>query len=230
VSSRFVILAPCSKSWSDLTGEGRRRFCSECQTHIHALEQYSDAEIEDLRRESGGHLCGYMAGESLPPPRSRRAVLMGALLTAISPLMAQSGRVRVRVMDAAGAVIPGAEVLLSGVLVGRADQRGEIVLMGLPIGESQLTVTRSGFKNLPLVITIRNADELNVDAKMEVGPFMMGLFVEARQPQVSTEPPPEDLNTILPPPKMVAVPPPPIEPPSQVSSPKKNRKRWRIFR
>jgi hypothetical protein len=155
---------------------------------------------------------------------------MGALLTAISPLMAQSGRVRVRVMDATGAIIPGAEVLLSGVLVGRADQTGEILLTGLPIGESQLTVTRPGFKNLPLVVTIRNADELNVDAKMEVSPFMMGVFVEARQPLVSSEPPPADLNTIFPPPKMVAVPPPPVEPSSQVSSPKKNRKRWLIFR
>lgn len=156
-------------------------------------------------------------------------MLMGAFLTAISPLMAQSGRVRIRVMDYAGAVIPGAEVLLFGVLVGVADETGQIALTSPPIGESQLTVTRPGFKNLPLIVTVRNGDELNIDAKMQVGPFVMGVFVEARR-QVSVEPPPEDLSTILPPPKMVAVPLAPIEPPSQVSPPKKNRRHWRIFR
>jgi hypothetical protein len=173
-------------------------------------------EIDKLRRESPNRLCGYLAGESLPQPRSRRAVLLGALLTAVSPLMAQSGRVRIRVTDLTGTVIPGAEASLLGIdekliLAGRADKAGEIVLTGLPIGDSRITLTCPGFKNLPLVVTIRNADELNVDAKLEVGPVTMGIFLDA-------------------PHKTVTAPTPQVEPPSQVSQPKTNRKRWWIFR
>jgi hypothetical protein len=156
-------------------------------------------------------------------------VLAGALLTAISPLMAQSGRVRIRVTDATGGKIPGAEASLLGngdkLTVGRADAAGEIVLTGLPIGESRITLSHPGFKSLPLVVTIGNSDELNVDAKMEVGPFTMGVIVEAQLPPPSTEPPAENLNSIIPQ-HEVAVPPPPVELSVQASQPKRKRKRW----
>jgi|SRR5579872_435195 len=153
-----------------MQGEGRKRFCPNCQTYVHAIEQYSLKEIECLG-ESAGRLCGYIAGESLAQPRSRRAMLVAALLTAISPLMAQSGRARIRVTDASGVVIQGAEAYMTGkdqepILI-RANEAGEILLANLPIGDSRITVTHPGFKNLPVIVTIRNADELRVDAKLE---------------------------------------------------------------
>ena len=55
----------------------------------------------------------------------------------------------------------------------RANNDGEIVLTDLPIGDSLITVTHAGFKNLPLVVTIRNADELEVAAKLEAGVEML---------------------------------------------------------
>ena len=69
--------------------------------------------------------------------------------------MAQSGRVRIRVMDVTGAVIPGAEASLPGpdektILAGRTNKDGEIVLVGLPIGDSRVTVTSPGFKTCRL--------------------------------------------------------------------------------
>ncbi len=181
VAQQFTILNPCSKRWPELAGEGRTRFCPACETFIHALEQYSDKEIEDLRRESGGRLCGYLAAEFLPPPRSRRAVLLGALLTAASPVMAQSGRVRIRVTDAMGAVVPGAVASLFGTdrkvaLTGRADEAGEIVLTGVPMKVSEVRVTHPGFKIFSLVgVPNLNADELKLDVKLEAGGEVMGV-------------------------------------------------------
>ena len=175
MSARFAILNSCQKRWSDLEGNGRKRFRDECQTYVHALEQYSTREIDDLRRESSGRVCGLLTGESLPEPPSRRAVLVGALLTAVSPLMAQSGRVRIRVTDITGAVVPQAEAsVLQGEFdyvasSGKANEEGEIILPDLPMGELRLKVSCPGFNNFSKIITIRNSDELKIDAKLEVG-------------------------------------------------------------
>lgn len=186
MSSRFVILTQCSTHWSVLTCDGHKHFCRACQTQIHGIELYSDEEIDRLRLESPGPLCGYVAGESLSLPRSRRAVLAGALLTAISPLFAQSGRVRIRVTDASGGAIAGAEGAVldkdgNPIVTGIANESGDIVLTGLPIGDSRITVTKMGFKNLPLTVTIRNSDETKIDATLEVGPVTMGIILPTKK-------------------------------------------------
>lgn len=200
VAERFAILNPCSKRWQDLTGEGRKRFCPNCQTYIHAIEQYSAEEIEDLRRESLGRLCGYLKGESVLQPRSQRAVLVGAALTVISPLMAQSGQVRIRVMDLRGAAIPSAEASILGndgnpALTGRANQLGEIVLTGLPIGDSKVRVTCAGFMTLPRIVTIRNSDEVKVDARLGIGWVGVGTVVELEPVRPASVEPPRKSST-----------------------------------
>ena len=171
---RFRITQPCARRWSDLPGDEQKRFCPDCQTHVHALDQLSPQQIESLRQESAGHLCGYLTGEPLVQQRSRRAVLIGAMLTAISPLMAQSGRLRIRVMDERGGLIPNAEVSLLGkdekpVLTERANQAGEVVLTSLPIGDSRVGVSVRGFRPLSLTVTIRGSEELSVDARLLLG-------------------------------------------------------------
>ena len=120
MSSRFSLPNPCHKNWDDLRGNGRERFCEECQTPVYAKERYSAEEWERIWAESGRHVCGMLDGTSAPAPRSRRAVLAGALLTAISPLMAQAGRVRVRVTDLADGIVPGAEVSLVALTISRS--------------------------------------------------------------------------------------------------------------
>jgi hypothetical protein len=237
VAERFAIPNPCSRNWSDLAGEGRKRFCPDCQTYIHAIEQYSAEEIQNLRLESPGRLCGYLAGESPLLPRSRRAVLVGAALTVISPLMAQSGRLRIRVTDRTGAVIPSAEASTLGkdgepTLTERANRFGEIIFTGLPVGDLNVKVSCAGFKALPLVVTIRNSGEVKVDAMLDIGTVVMGIFIESGRVQPAPiEPPPEKLDLEFPP-KMLDVPlPTPAEAPAQPSTPKKERKRWwMIFR
>lgn len=152
--------------------------------------------------------------------------------------MAQSGRVRIRVTDATGAVIgerPEASLLgndAKPILTAHANEVGEIVLTGLPIGDSRITVTWPGFKNSSRIVTIRNADELKIDATLEIG--TVGTYIELEPDRgvepARIEPPREDLNSI-PPPKMIEMPSSiPGDPPSKIPSPKRNRKRWWIFR
>lgn len=172
VSASFAILNPCAKRWTDLSGDGRKRFCDECQTYVHALDQYSVQEFEELKRNSG-RVCGFLAGESLPEPRSRRAILIGAFLTAISPLMAQSGRIRIRVTDVTGAVVPDSVASLLGedgkpIRTAYANETGEIEFADLPMGNSRFIVQRPGFKRLPLTVTVRSGDEIKVQAQLEV--------------------------------------------------------------
>src|SRR5579862_1965377 len=108
MSSRFTIANPCSKKWTDLPGDGRERYCDACRKSVHAIAEYSREERDQIWRNSCGQVCAFLSGESVPVPRSRRAILAGALLTAISPLMAQAGRVRIRVIDKNGGAIPTA--------------------------------------------------------------------------------------------------------------------------
>jgi len=185
VAARFAILNPCPKRWSDLTGEGRKRFCQDCQTDIHALDQYSADEIETLKRESG-RLCGYLVGESLTPPRSRRAVLVGALLTVISPLLAQSGRVRFRVTDETGAVVQGAEISLlnkenEASLTLHADSAGTAVFTGLPMGVARFTVASPGFPTIPVTVTISSSKEVKVWATLRLPPVGEVISAPARK-------------------------------------------------
>ena len=240
VAPRFVILNPCPKRWTDLTATNptaRTRFCPDCQTQIHDLNRYSPQELADLRRASPGRLCGYLAREQsyITPPRSRRAMLLAAFLTAISPLIAQSGKVRIRVMDPSGARIPAAEISLLGdgpdrdgktLQIVSTDAIGEAVITGLPMGDSSVRMIKPGFRNLMLLITVKNGEEQQIDATMEVNQGIMGVFVELKFPldPVPIDSAPRDL-----PPNSsrtsTAIP-PPIPP---KATPKKKHKRWWPF-
>jgi len=126
-------------------------------------------------------------GTSVPVPRSRRAVPAGALLTAMSPLMAQAGRIRVRVTDPTDGVVPGAEISLVGadykpVQTQRADRVGEAAFTGLPMGNCRIVVSSPGFKTKSVSVVIQNGEELRVEARLEIGAITMGTIVEAMQP------------------------------------------------
>jgi len=230
VSGPFAILNPCAKRWTNLSGDSRKRFCDECQKFVYAIDQYSGPEIDDLRRNSA-RVCGLITGESLPAPRSRRAILVGALLTTISPLMAQSGRVRVRVTDSTGAGLFGAEVSLLGPdgkpqRTETADANGDVVLTDLPIGDLELSITCRGFNLRRLTVIVRSSDEVRVDAKLEVG--FVGEIVEVYPKSVNNSgspgmmPLPSELD---PPPETVHV----FHDRFNTGSPRPKRRWWHIF-
>jgi hypothetical protein len=174
MSSGFVIPTPCSKRWTDLHGDGRQRYCDACGNNVYAIEEYRPEEWERIWRESEGRACGFLAGETPAEPRTRRAMLAGVLLTAISPLLAQSGRVRIRVTDASGAVIQGAEVSLLGVddkpmRTERTNAAGEVAWTTLPLGNCHFLVDMTGFERPRLTVTLHNGDEVKVDAILQLG-------------------------------------------------------------
>ena len=92
-----AIVDPCPLSWNGMEGGARRRFCDQCQLHVHNLSEMDDRERKTLFA-SGGHVCvTYFvdaAGQMIT--RARRHWLSGffprmrtaafALLASILPL------------------------------------------------------------------------------------------------------------------------------------------------
>jgi Carboxypeptidase regulatory-like domain len=148
--------------------------------------------------------------------------------------MAQAGRVRIRVTDASGAVVSGAEASLLGSdgkpkRTVKANAEGEIVLSDLPIGDSRLRVIAQGFYTLPLTVTVHNADEIRIEAKLVIGTVGTTVFVEPVQ--VDTNQDARPLPILDPPqPRAVLVPIPSVTP-VEVAKPSLPKRRWwHIFR
>src|ERR1700684_2502553 len=104
--------------------------------------------------------------------RRSRAILVGALLAAVTPLWAQTGRVRIRVIDPRGLVVPAATVSLVGVddqpirtMV--ANDTGESVWTDLPLGFSRLRVAAPVFSPRLLTVTVTKGEDQKLDARLE---------------------------------------------------------------
>jgi hypothetical protein len=101
--------------------------------------------------------------------------LAGALLTAVSPLLAQSGRVRFRVTDPVGARVSGAEISLVDkdekvLLTEHTDSAGTAVFTGVPMGVAQFIVASPGFNSTPVTVTISSGKkEVKVWATLTAG-------------------------------------------------------------
>lgn len=159
----WTIPNPCSKRFADMAGDERRRYCETCGKFVHAVERYSDAELAALRP-----FCGYIGGTTEGPKQGRRAMLAGALLTTIAPLLAQDGQFVIAVKDATGAGVPYAEVTVGERKV-KADEAGVASLSGLPVGRQEVRVIVPGFRTWRGVYTIANGAPARVEAVLEVG-------------------------------------------------------------
>lgn len=52
------IASPCPVRWSDMRGDEKRRFCAQCQTHVHKLSELSTREaVALLRAEDTARPC-----------------------------------------------------------------------------------------------------------------------------------------------------------------------------
>jgi len=184
MGGKFAILNPCPKKWADLEGDGRARFCGTCKTHVHSIAAYSLEEWNRLWRESNGHVCGFL-GESPAPPRSRRAILVGALLTAVSPLFAATGRVRFRVLDVTDDPLPKTSISLldrdnKTVQSAETNESGEAVLTGLPMGDLRFSLTNPGFQTCQLTLTLRNGKEMKVQVLLWIPVVGTTIEVQAK--------------------------------------------------
>lgn len=48
---------PCTKRWSELVGDEKRRFCSECSLHVTNLSALTRAEATDFLSAREGRVC-----------------------------------------------------------------------------------------------------------------------------------------------------------------------------
>jgi hypothetical protein len=97
--------------------------------------------------------------------------------------MAQTGRVRIRVTDPIGGVIPTAQALLLGSdskpsRTAQANEAGEIVLTDLPFGDCRIAVVAPGFSTRTLTVTLRNGDEEKIETALDFG--LVGEFVSVK--------------------------------------------------
>ena len=101
-------------------------------------------------------------------------MLAGALLTAVSPLMAQNGRIRVRITDASGAAVAGANGRLldsdgTTVQTALSGKSGELSFAGLSSAQWRINVISVGFKTFKVLTNLWYSKEIIIDARLEVG-------------------------------------------------------------
>ncbi len=159
---------PCGRSWAAMEGDERRRFCGTCGKFVYAAKAYPEAELAGR--------CVYLGGETQAAASSRRMVVAGAVLTAISPLLAQDGRIRVEVTDASGAAVGAAEVA-SGEWRAKADKEGVAMITGLRVGRHTVTVSSPGFKRWTGALNVTNGGEQRLEARLEVGSVGGGMVI-----------------------------------------------------
>lgn len=51
------IRKPCPKSWGELIGDGKQRFCDACSLHVHDAAQLTRDEASDLVASAGERVC-----------------------------------------------------------------------------------------------------------------------------------------------------------------------------
>lgn len=166
----WTIPNPCPKRFSEMAGDARRRYCGDCGKFVHAVELYSEAELAAM-----GPICGYIGGTTEGPRQGRRAMLAGALLTTIAPLLAQEGQFVILVKDASGAGVADALVAV-GERKGKTDKAGIASFIGLPVGRQEVRVEMAGFQTWRGAYTITNGAPARVEAVLEVG--SLGEYVE----------------------------------------------------
>jgi hypothetical protein len=187
----FVIVQPCEqRTWQELPGDDRRRFCDVCGHHIYAVNRYSTGELAALREAGGGKLCG-MVG---PTPRPRRRWVVLGLLSAVRVVFGQSARVRFVLTDQRSVRIPQAEVSVTGkgALLFRAKGDGASdVLLTLPVGvELRVEVQAEGF--IPYAAPLRLTSPGEYRRAIELAPYQVTETVigqTADLPVLQTEPP-----------------------------------------
>ena len=55
--NNLKIASPCSADWDAMTGDERKRFCSDCKLHVYNLSGMTKYDAENLLRLSEGRLC-----------------------------------------------------------------------------------------------------------------------------------------------------------------------------
>lgn len=123
-----------------------------------------------LPESHGVRRCISFSGDRNAAGTHRLRLLASLALIITSPLLAQHGRARVAVIDAAGAPIPDAVVELGDLRV-MADRTGNAVFASLPARRLPVRVRAEGFKRWTGSLGITNHQEAHIEARLAVDTF-----------------------------------------------------------
>jgi outer membrane receptor protein involved in Fe transport len=120
----------------------------------------------------------------------------GALVVAATPGWAQTvseGTITGTVMEATGAVIPGAALKLTGPALVTGERtatsgpEGKFVFMSVPPGEYRLTASLTGFKTVTAAgLLLERGASVDVPIKMELGSYEEQIVVTSETPLMDT--------------------------------------------
>lgn len=88
------VTEPCEKSWDELLGDHRKRFCGACQLHVWSSEALTREEARELTGDASERICMRVVREPDGSPRfadSGPARVAGWALAAGSGLLAACG-------------------------------------------------------------------------------------------------------------------------------------------
>jgi hypothetical protein len=116
---------------------------------------------------------------------------VGTLLSAISPIVAQAGRVKIIVLDSAKATISKVEVALIGaddkpVRKQITDEHGVSRWADLPMGDTKFRLSFLGFTAKTMTVVIKGSDELSLEIVLEADPTI-DVFVTEAAPLLETK-------------------------------------------
>jgi hypothetical protein len=117
------------------------------------------------------------------------------ILTFSEEIRAQTGSVRFRVNDQSGATIATANATLLGsnespIRKAEANEKLDIVLASLPLGEHRVLLAAQGFYSKSLTVNIQNSDEVRVETSLEVVPWPIGVDTVSPEPVAVPSPSP----------------------------------------
>ncbi|HPF14362.1 MAG: hypothetical protein H6830_06135 [Planctomycetes bacterium] len=69
--AQLRIQTPCPKAWNQMQGDGAKRFCDQCQLHVHNSEALTRSEAEALVRSSEERVCMRLVIDATGQPKFR---------------------------------------------------------------------------------------------------------------------------------------------------------------
>src|ERR1017187_1403973 len=120
--------------------------------------------------------------------------ILATLLVSFPPCFGQAGKSELfgTVQDPSGLPIMGAKVSADELATGAqfraaTSERGEYHLLGLPVGQYSLTVEQPGFRTYKQTgITLRLADQTQLNVQLEIGQPAQSVDVTAATPLLQT--------------------------------------------
>jgi hypothetical protein len=90
---KLIVGTPCPKSWDEMAGNDRVRYCSQCNLNVYNLAVIPRSQVRALIRKKEGRFCGrlYLRGDRLAStrdcPEGQERILIRRIVTTAAVLL-----------------------------------------------------------------------------------------------------------------------------------------------